>query len=1496
MLRQTGKLGEDKMTFLKINTWVLLLCMIMCPSLSLTISAQQPDTETVSFDFGENRIKLQVDSEKCVFYLPNFDNPESFIQDLVNSSGLQIRIESMRELPYKGLWLVQFFSDQSLRVLNNLPLFQGGWAAPCLEYNGRLHIPRPELMVTLNDYDIEVYENFKVSFGDRIIREFPSVKPLFVVGYANPFKVEEAIRDIENFQGVESASPNFIMRLGEMIAPNDTFYTSQWHLNNTGQQGTVGVDVSAEQAWSIQTGGANVRIAIIDEGVDVDHEDLAPNIVAGHDSVTIQASPEGVPGNCDVNDSHGTGCAGLAAARGNNGIGVAGVAWNAQIQPIRMGFGNHWTQNDWIIDALTWSTDNGADILSNSWGGGAPSTAESNTMDYALQTGRGGLGCLLVFASGNESAGVSYPAAYSQTIAVGATSPCDEIKSINSCDGENFWGSNTGVQQTVVAPGVLMATTDIAGPGGMVAGDYTAGFNGTSSATPVVAGALAVILSQDPALTAAQAKEILQAGADDQVGPAGEDPAGFDNNFGHGRINLANMLALMGGPAGPVNLTCTESSVGVQLNWAAGEPYDSVTVRRDGVLLSTLAGDSTGYLDLNVPAGQHSWEIQGFVASTPSIARQCSLFLIGDARDLIWSPGTGAVDSGTIFGTDLVQTGRSAILTTNLLSFADLDVFDRIWVMLGMFPNNHQVSVDESAALVNYLTNGVGGEALYMEGGDTWFFDPQRPIHAEFGITALSDGNSTDDLAEVTGAVVAGCDLSGITLTYTGENSWVDRIAANPGAGVVQSNQAPAYDVAVFRDNGGRLTLGASYENGGLANGVSTRQQLIDALLACMGGILNPPQDLSCVVSGTSVSLTWTVTGNWDSIQVVVDGGAPQILAGTATSVFVNGLGVGSHTIEVSSVVGNQISTPIACTIGIPPQAPQNLLCTPQGNDVILSWSNPVSYDSIEILRNSVVIATLPGTSTTLSDVNPGAGAQSYFVRGILGGVDSSAISCGVFIPPSAVSSLSCVMNGSLVDISWSNTHLYDNLRISRNGVIVATLPGTATTFQDNPGSGVHEWSVVGILQSVSSPSVLCSQTIEPQAPTGLVCSISAGAAVLNWTNSEAYGSVVISRDGVNIVTLAGATTSFSEAIEPGVYSYSVHGITSGVSSPGTDCQVTRNPLSVANLDCQYSGGTVTLTWTVESGLTAVEVHRDGSLLTTLSGASSFFQETSPPSGLREYSVTAISGALIAPASDCSLAIPPAAVSGLSCASPAPFVGQLSWSVVGGSSSLRVNRNGTQIASLPGGSTGYTDNSAPSGIQTYEVIVEVSGIFSDPASCLIDVQVPAAPVATASADVTTVELGSPIQFTATSDVSGVTWQWTFGDGQGSNEQNPIHLYSTAGDFTATLIATGPGGSSNPVEVSVTVLLPVFLRGDSNGDGGLDVSDPIQKLNYLFGSGIVGCESALDFNDDGLINLADVVGSLAFVFEGLNSPVAPFPNCGSDSTADSLSCSSQAGCP
>ena len=1475
---------------------LIMLSVLLSASIPVSVGAQDSQQKVMSFSFGDLKVKLPADSDRIAFYLPNDTGAETTILELLAARTTAGVVKSIDSMPYDGLHLVSFDRGVAIDALRSLGEITGGWVAPCLEFNGRLHIPRPELLVTLNSYDPSMYQRFREAYRAQIVREFPSTKPLFLVRHGNPVDFESAILDFENFPGVESASPNFIMRLGEMVAPNDTFYPNQWYLNNTGQQGTPGVDISAETAWSIQTGGANVTIAILDEGVDVDHEDLAPNMVAGHDSVSIQASPEGIPGNCDTNDSHGTGCAGIAAARGNNNLGVAGVAWNAQIQPVRMGFGNHWTQNDWIIDSLTWAVDNGADILSNSWGGGAPSTAESNTMDYALQTGRGGLGCLLVFASGNESAGVSFPAAYAQTIAVGATSPCDEIKSITSCDGENFWGSNTGPQQTVVAPGVLMATTDIAGPGGMVNGDYTGGFNGTSSATPVVAGALAVILSHDPALTAAQAQEILQSGADDQVGPAGQDPGGFDNNFGHGRVNLSNMLALMGGPAGPVNFTCTESGVGVQLSWAPGEVYDSVTIRRDGVLISTLAGNATGYLDLSVPAGQHSWEVQGFVGATPSIARQCSLFLIGDARDLIWSPGTGTVDSGNVFGTDLVQTGRSAILTSNLLAFNDLDVFDRIWVMLGMYPNNHQITVEESAALVSYLTNGVGGQALYIEGGDTWFFDPQRPIHAEFGITALSDGSTTDNLGDVTGALATGCDLSGLTLTYTGENSWVDRLQADPGATVVQSNQAPAYDVGVFRDNGGQLTLGVSYENGGLVDGVSTRQQLVDALIECMGGALTAPQDLICTVNGNSVAVSWTVTGTWDSIQLVVDGGAPQVLAGSATSTTIGGLTVGSHTIEISSVVGNQVSLPVACTIGISPPAPESLSCTPQGTDVLLSWSNAAVYDSVEVLRNSVVIATLPGSSTSLTDVNPGAGAQSYFVRGVTAGADSPAASCGVFIPPSPVGSLTCVTNQNLVNLSWTNSHTYDALEIRRNGILVATLPGTSTSYLDDPGAGNHEWSVISVLQSFSSSAVLCNQTIQPLAPTGFSCGSSAGNAVLSWSNGQAYGSIVIRRDGVEVATLPGNSTTHTEAVDPGSYSYSIRGVVSSIQSDEQICQMTRNPLPVGNLDCQFSGGTATLVWSVENGLSAVEVSRDGLLLATLPGSASFYQETSPPGGLREYSVTAVAGSLTAPATECTLSVPPAPVSGLSCLSSQPLTANLGWSVSPGSTALTVSRNGVLIATLPGGVTAYTDTNAPAGIISYEVTVETAGVPSDPASCLVDVQAAPIPVVEAFVNLDSVELGNPVQFSATSDVDGVTWDWSFGDGQSSTEQNPTHLYASAGAFTASVTATGPGGTSNPVEVSVTVSLPIFRRGDSNGDGSSDISDPIQALDFLFGSGLIACESAADFNDDGVVDLADVIGALSFVFEGTTVPASPYPDCGNDTTADSLNCTSQVSCP
>ena len=140
--------------------------------------------------------------------------------------------------------------------------------------------------------------------------------------------------------------------------------------------------MKAAAAWDISTGSSSIVVAVIDEGVDVNHADLQANMVAGYDAVTADPTPGGIPGNANSTDGHGTCCAGIIAAVGNNGIGVAGVTWNSKIMPIRIGFGNYWTQTDWLVDGLTWPVDNGADILSNSWGGGSASTAIQNAIAY----------------------------------------------------------------------------------------------------------------------------------------------------------------------------------------------------------------------------------------------------------------------------------------------------------------------------------------------------------------------------------------------------------------------------------------------------------------------------------------------------------------------------------------------------------------------------------------------------------------------------------------------------------------------------------------------------------------------------------------------------------------------------------------------------------------------------------------------------------------------------------------------------------------------------------------------------------------------------------------------------------------------------------------------------------------------------------------------------------------------------------------------------------
>ena len=334
---------------------------------------------------------------------------------------------------------------------------------------------------------------------------------------------------------VVSAHPDFYLTT-ELCNP---YYCYQWGLHNTGQYGLAysGIDIKASEAWDI-TRGNNVKVAVIDCGVDLTHPDLYNNLLSGYDATDING---GTYGGCSINieSGHGTACAGIIAAEDNN-IGVVGIASSSEIIPIRAGtigndgsFGYYYSQ---MANAINKAWDDySADVLSVSL------TLENvyaiySAINNALTSGRNNKGCVISASAGNYYSdeqnpiySVYYPASDSHVIAVGAMSTCGERCSFVSCEGETGWGSCYGSELSVVAPGTLIPTTDIQDiygynptkPLHVSLGaidtirdfsdlNYTKWFAGTSAAAPHVSGVAALMLSVNSNLTSAQVKDIIE--------------------------------------------------------------------------------------------------------------------------------------------------------------------------------------------------------------------------------------------------------------------------------------------------------------------------------------------------------------------------------------------------------------------------------------------------------------------------------------------------------------------------------------------------------------------------------------------------------------------------------------------------------------------------------------------------------------------------------------------------------------------------------------------------------------------------------------------------------------------------------------------------------------------------------------------------------------------------------------------------------------------------
>ena len=474
--------------------------------------------------------------------------------------------------------------------------------------------------------------------GVHIVKEYRKGSHTFLVQVTraagkNPVKVANELAALKS---VAYAEPNLVNRFQSFYTPTDTLFDQQWHLRSWDAAGLVAdADVSAVAAWDVTRGLRSTVVAVVDDGFDLGHPDFTGpgKVVHPKDYVDGDANPFPTAAHGDY---HGTPCAGVALAE-ENGTGVVGIAPGCAFMPVRFPLSADDDKMWEIFDFV----GQRADVISCSWGP-PPVYAPLGQLlidkfhELATSGGPRKKGCLIVFAAGNYNAPLNAPnntgfvwhhstygdqnttgailngnATHPDVVAVAAST------SLNRKAAYSNWGKEIAVcapsnnfhpldnQAQVPGRGIWTTDNEQFGYGFTGGSRFTGSFGGTSSATPLVAGVAALVISANPALTAGEVKEILQETAD-KIEDTQPDPVlglskgTYDQNghsewFGYGKVNAAaavqRAVALAQAAGGPVDLALQEVVVG------------SLARKGDTRLYKVTIGDDLG-VTLNGPDGQ----------------------------------------------------------------------------------------------------------------------------------------------------------------------------------------------------------------------------------------------------------------------------------------------------------------------------------------------------------------------------------------------------------------------------------------------------------------------------------------------------------------------------------------------------------------------------------------------------------------------------------------------------------------------------------------------------------------------------------------------------------------------------------------------------------------------------------------------------------------------------------------------------------------------------
>lgn len=462
--------------------------------------------------------------------------------------------------------------------------------------------------------------------SDRIVSD-GAIDPGVVVQLEPEVSVPQAVAELSQEEGVVSVSPNYLFQTfegksaqsgGETVgtaSDDERVFDSSAHEKNKAAEDSINLP----GAWSLMKSEHSVTVAVVDTGCDVGHEDLAGNVVA-----TYNASDKSEDVTDD--DGHGTHVAGIVAAQAGNGVGVAGVSYNAGIVPIKVMDGNGVMKSSYVIDALEWVIQNkdayNIRVVNMSLGTlGLSSDNMGNALCQQIDAVKAA-GVLVVAAAGNASSSASVP----NTAYPGDYDACLSVINLGGTDfSSRYSSSNYNMPGTTES--TPNATKDISAPGTRICSTYQGGYallTGTSMASPVVAGVAALCFAADPSLSPDDVIGVLEGTATDL------GAEGWDEETGYGRVDAeAALRQVMGSPEPepePVKVDLPVAKA--DLKWT-GKEQMGVVVDGEACIVeggsATAVGRYTATVSLNdgciwsdgtTDSKQVEWSIGGTIDST----------------------------------------------------------------------------------------------------------------------------------------------------------------------------------------------------------------------------------------------------------------------------------------------------------------------------------------------------------------------------------------------------------------------------------------------------------------------------------------------------------------------------------------------------------------------------------------------------------------------------------------------------------------------------------------------------------------------------------------------------------------------------------------------------------------------------------------------------------------------------------------------------------------